>query len=144
MDFDHVRGRKIKAVSRMVLDNAPEQRILAEIEKCDLVCVLCHNRRTQRRLDEKSPIKKYDKCSQRNIEIINRAKSQPCSICGETYESFNMHLDHVGQRTKYICQMKKYRVETLLAELKKCQVLCALCHRKKSISEQLEKFSEAC
>ncbi|MCW4027877.1 MAG: hypothetical protein NWE76_10395, partial [Candidatus Bathyarchaeota archaeon] len=53
MDYDHVKGTKFKAVTRMVLDNYSKERVLEEIEKCELVCLLCHNRRTQRRLDEK-------------------------------------------------------------------------------------------
>lgn len=35
MDFDHV-GDKISNVSRMVLNNTSKEKILEEIEKCDL------------------------------------------------------------------------------------------------------------
>ena len=48
MDFDHVRGEKIKSVAEMC-NNRPVAAILAEIEKCDLVCANCHRIRTQSR-----------------------------------------------------------------------------------------------
>lgn len=50
MDFDHVKEGKFKAVSRMVGRNSLAD-VLAEIDKCELVCSNCHRERTyQRRL----------------------------------------------------------------------------------------------
>lgn len=45
--FDHVRGTKMKDVSRMLMYS--EAKILAEIAKCDLVCANCHANRTYMR-----------------------------------------------------------------------------------------------
>ena len=50
MDFDHVRGTKLGSVSEMC-NNRPVASILAEIEKCDLVCANCHRIRTHNRYD---------------------------------------------------------------------------------------------
>ena len=44
MDFDHARGKKLRNVSRMI--DGPLDQLLAEIEKCDLVCSNCHRVRT--------------------------------------------------------------------------------------------------
>ena len=145
MDFDHIGSDKVKGVSRMVLENVPKKAILKEIEKCELVCVLCHNRRTQKRLDEKYPVKKRDKYSARGIQIINKAKQCPCCICQETHDACNMQFDHIDPNNKFkdICQLKKFKVETLMAEIAKCQVICALCHRRKSIMEQQDKLYPA-
>jgi hypothetical protein len=46
MDFDHVKGNKDKAVSVMVGQKVSKNRILKEIEKCELVCANCHRLRT--------------------------------------------------------------------------------------------------
>ena len=137
MDFDHL-GNKIKCVSRMVLENIPKKIVLEEIQKCDLVCVLCHNNRTRIRLDKKYENEEYTKRIGKSIEIINKAKSIPCKICGKSYKPHNMQFDHIDPKTKYrnISQLKNCAVKTLLAEIEKCQVLCALCHRRKSIVEQ--------
>ena len=47
MDFDHVRGSKEQAISRMIGCNI--DRIMDEIDKCDLVCANCHRFRTHNR-----------------------------------------------------------------------------------------------
>jgi hypothetical protein len=50
MDFDHVRGEKsfnISASSRLL---HPFAEVVAEIEKCDVVCSNCHRERTHQRL----------------------------------------------------------------------------------------------
>lgn len=48
LEFDHVRGTKRKAVSRMVSDGYGLETIRVEIEKCDVVCANCHRRRTHK------------------------------------------------------------------------------------------------
>lgn len=49
MDFDHVRGEKKDNISGMK-NNRTLKRIQEEIEKCDLVCAICHRIRTQSRI----------------------------------------------------------------------------------------------
>jgi len=49
MDFDHVRGAKVSDVSAMARDGRPYEVVLAEIEKCDVVCANCHRIRTHDR-----------------------------------------------------------------------------------------------
>lgn len=141
MDYDHVpdRGEKVAHLSRMASNNTPKEVVLAEIEKCDLVCLLCHNKRTHSRFDEVlGNDRKYPPHVQRNIDIINEFKTHPCVICGEQYEHYNMQIDHIDPLTKLydVCQLKSCKIEKLMIELAKCQVLCALCHRRKSIVEQ--------
>lgn len=48
MDFDHVRGEKLKNVSRM--RSVALDKLVAEIAKCDVVCSNCHRLRTHARL----------------------------------------------------------------------------------------------
>jgi len=91
MDYDHVfgRGEKNGNVSRMVLNNVSKDIILEEIKKCDLVCLLCHNRRTKNRFDNKlGKIRKYKSCKQRNINIINEFKNKSCAACNKQYEPY--------------------------------------------------------
>lgn len=48
MDFDHrVRRTKVAGISQMInLHGYSKEKILMEIEKCDLVCANCHRIRT--------------------------------------------------------------------------------------------------
>lgn len=49
LDFDHVRGTKIKEIGRLVAGGSFWKKIAEEIEKCEVVCANCHRRRTARR-----------------------------------------------------------------------------------------------
>lgn len=48
MDFDHVRGEKVKHISSMW--SWERGKVLEELAKCDLVCACCHRIRTNDRL----------------------------------------------------------------------------------------------
>ena len=50
MDFDH-RDPKTKTLNIAQVSHHGIQKILKEIEKCDIVCANCHRVRTQRRRD---------------------------------------------------------------------------------------------
>lgn len=49
LEFDHVKGTKVKAVSQMVANKAPDNLIIKEIEKCEVRCANCHRRVTAKR-----------------------------------------------------------------------------------------------
>lgn len=46
LDFDHVRGEKSYAVSRLLKDGASWERIWTELDKCDVRCANCHRSRS--------------------------------------------------------------------------------------------------
>lgn len=147
MDFDHVSGDKVANVSFLVLHNYPEKTILTEIAKCELVCVHCHNTRTANRFaankrTTKNTLKhERNPRIQTNRELIKQAKSVPCAICQQTFEAHNMQFDHIdaNNKLKDVCQLKSASTEILAAEIAKCQVICAMCHRRKSFHQQRER-----
>jgi hypothetical protein len=49
LEFDHVRGEKVAAISQLVCAGHSAAKIRAEIDKCDVVCANCHRRRTSQR-----------------------------------------------------------------------------------------------
>ena len=49
LDFDHVHGEKVASLSSMAGENKPWALLMAEVEKCDVVCANCHRVRTARR-----------------------------------------------------------------------------------------------
>jgi hypothetical protein len=46
MQFDHVKGVKVTNISRSSMILGQLDRLLAEIEKCEVVCANCHAERT--------------------------------------------------------------------------------------------------
>jgi hypothetical protein len=48
LQFDHVRGVKVKAIGTLIRDRAPWARIVEEIAKCEVRCANCHFIKTWR------------------------------------------------------------------------------------------------
>jgi hypothetical protein len=66
--------------------------------------------------------------------IIEQAKARPCSDCGRSYPGFVMDLDHVrGEKSfslsKAVQRAFSVTLDEIRAEIAKCDVVCANCHR---------------
>lgn len=66
-----------------------------------------------------------------NCEIIRRAKAVPCADCNRLFPAVCMDFDHRESSLKAhnIGGLKSRRQDILLAEIAKCDVVCACCHR---------------
>jgi hypothetical protein len=61
---------------------------------------------------------------------VDRLKSVPCTDCGCTFHYCQMDFDHVrGEKVTEVSQATGLSLEQLLAEVAKCDVVCANCHR---------------
>jgi hypothetical protein len=49
MDFDHVRGNKVADLAKLRSARGAQSKLAAEIEKCEVVCAICHRLRTKLR-----------------------------------------------------------------------------------------------
>lgn len=131
MDFDHLRD-KIMPISKMIHESFSIEKIKKEIEKCELVCVLCHKDRTHKRLQVKGRKKQFE-CYNRNRQIVILAKNNPCNICNVKYNYWQMEFDHLLDKTIDVAHLiNGCAEERIHNEIKKCQLLCAMCHRIKT------------
>lgn len=131
MDFDHI-GLKTDSISLMIHNTWSLEKIKKEIEKTELVCVLCHKTRTHNRLEYSN-----NKIIKRNREFVLEYKQKSCAICGNNFEPWQMEFDHINDdKFESISKMitSRYSIEKIRKELEKCQVICALCHRRKTFS----------
>lgn len=67
-----------------------------------------------------------------NRALVVAAKDRPCLDCGRRFPAPLMDFDHVrGLKSANISDMAKNGVSerTLMAEIAKCDVVCAMCHR---------------
>ena len=58
-----------------------------------------------------------------------------CALCDS---DIDLEFDHILEENKEydIAKIMTYPREFVLAELKKCQLLCTICHKKKTASKQ--------
>jgi hypothetical protein len=61
--------------------------------------------------------------------IYREAKNRPCADCGVKYPPWVMQFDHLGDKTAEVRYfIGRGNVERMLAEIAKCDVVCANCH----------------
>ena len=69
----------------------------------------------------------------RNKEYIRQVKEKSvCADCGEKYHYSQMDFDHISGKKKH--NLARYAnsavsISTIKDEIKKCEVVCANCHR---------------
>ena len=148
MDFDHRDPRtKLFALAAGKALLKSRDVLLAEIAKCDIVCANCHAMRTYEwvranratlswftvgsspRIEEK---RAYWKA---NIELLAKLRDVPCMDCGQRFPFYVMQFDHRDstQKRYTISQMvSRAGTKTILAEVAKCDIVCANCHRERT------------
>ena len=66
-------------------------------------------------------------------QLINEMKARPCADCGVTYPPYVMDFDHREDKRFSISQAWRARSwRQVLAEIEKCDVVCANCHRERT------------
>jgi len=69
----------------------------------------------------------------KNVALLDAAKKKPCTDCGGNYPPYVLDFHHVRGRKKFTIGMKRGASwKTLEAEIKKCHLLCANCHRERT------------
>ena len=93
-------------------------------------CFVCNNNRTFHNYyySETAKLKRELRIAKR-LEIINKAKSQPCMDCGQKFPEECMDFDHRENKLYTIANMKGNKIEKLIEEIAKCDIVCANCHR---------------
>ena len=69
---------------------------------------------------------------QKKLQIILEAKDKPCAICHQRFDPCCMDFHHINPAEKKysVSEFHRYGLKYLQAEIDKCAVLCAHCHRK--------------
>jgi hypothetical protein len=149
MDFDHIdpaaKSFNVMAGHAMLMATA---KVLAEVAKCDVVCVNCHRLRsraqhrlrvagmtagTSARLGEKRAVWR------RQAAMLDRLRRVPCADCGGQFEPCSMDFDHRDPMAKSSMvpgMIGRAGDARILAEVAKCDIVCANCHRTRTIERR--------
>jgi hypothetical protein len=69
---------------------------------------------------------------ERTKYLLAYFESHPCLDCGES-DPVVLEFDHVEEKSFDVCQALPYRSwRAILDEIKKCEVVCANCHRRRT------------
>ncbi len=72
--------------------------------------------------------------------VIDAEKARPCGDCGIQYPSYVMDFDHVrGVKLFDIGSATRFSRDIVFAEMDKCDVVCANCHRERTYQRKLQK-----
>ncbi|MBI5153088.1 MAG: hypothetical protein HZA36_01365 [Parcubacteria group bacterium] len=92
----------------------------------------CHKRyyARNRQLYRQKNIKRRNEL----IDFVVAFKQKPCMDCGITYPPYVMDFDHRDRKTKVasineMINLHSYSKDKILAEINKCDLVCANCHR---------------
>lgn len=152
IDPDHLDGQdKTGHVSRLVQLCASADRIRAELAKCVPRCARCHRRVTQtqrpctwRTMDRLPP------SWRRRLEMQDRNDaiklSRGCLECGWAGWARGLDWDHVRGRkvtTVAILIANGRPWDDIEAEMAKCELVCANCHRIRTLERGLMRSAVA-
>lgn len=141
MDFDHrdPSEKSFRLTSAGAALKSREQ-LLVEAAKCDVVCANCHRLRTRRvhrarlatRTPSVAPRIEYRRQRWRHrADLLDQARSVPCTDCGGVFPQCAMDFDHRDPSTKVrgVTRMINGSIDRMMAEVAKCDIVCVNCHR---------------
>lgn len=134
LEYDHINdnkkrkknGRKIKNMIKMGVSDMKK-----EMEKCEIVCGVCHAIRTWNRTPRTL------KDATQKLMRKWRLEQGKCKLCDKKITEDNhvaFHFDHIDPNTKTKC-LNKMGVKQAEIERHKCQIICSNCHKIKTAKE---------
>ena len=76
-------------------------------------------------------------------QLLDRVKNVPCMDCHRRFPPYVMDFDHLGDKKSEVAlmAMQEYSTKTVLAEIAKCDIVCANCHRIRTYGPRLRAVS---
>ena len=142
LEFDHLLQKRAN-VTDMMRAGASLIRLEQEFADCAVVCVNCHRVRTTTRgrswrsdpasLDTDARLSRGER---RNMAYLREVLMQSrCVDCGDS-RLVVLDFDHVGAKTANVTELARrgFRLDRLGAEIAKCEIRCANCHRRRTFA----------
>jgi formate-dependent nitrite reductase cytochrome c552 subunit len=156
MDFDHrdpaEKNFQVTDGRAMLMSRV---RLIAEVEKCDVVCANCHRVRTwlaHRKRASLGPstarsryIERLRRRWRTHARMLDDLRDVPSADCHRRFLPCAMDFDHREPATKIAGVTRligRAGTERLLAEAAKCDIVCANCHRVRTYSRRAARLTE--
>jgi hypothetical protein len=138
LEFDHV-GEKRGHVSWLAAQGLSIRGLKAEIKCCEAVCANCHRRRTASRgrwYRAGFPLSSLTMLPGERTKlefVLDLLRRSCCVDCGEE-DLCVLDFDHVEEKTGSVLRFARegYAWAKLKAEIAKCVIRCANCHRRRT------------
>lgn len=99
-------------------------------------CKTCHRdyRKRHYQINKSKVLVQVKSRKRRWLNEIRELKNKPCTDCHKKYPYYVMQFDHRPEYKKkfLMAYAWKYSKEKVLAEAKKCDVVCANCHAERT------------
>ena len=98
-------------------------------------CRECHSEFTKQnyRENKKAYVDRAMAKKKEMISLINSLKDKPCADCEKTYPPWVMDFDHKYGKEICVSNLRNHgSTKRILAETKKCDVVCSNCHRERT------------
>ena len=135
LEFDHILGQKSSKISDLLREGFNWSTIEAEIAKCTVRCANCHRIKTFSEHSNNWRTNQYTQQQAKSYQQMRVYLSMhPCVDCGES-DIRLLEFDHVhGHKTTTISRLltQGRNWSIIEAEIAKCEIRCANCHRKRT------------
>lgn len=76
--------------------------------------------------------------------MVDEIKAVPCMDCGNSYPSCVMDFDHREDKLMDVGRLvgHGYSIKRILAEIEKCDIICANCHRIRTHMQRIETIQD--
>ena len=135
LEFDHINGQKSRGIADLLSWGFSWSPIEAEIAKCEVRCANCHRIKTieqEKGWRSTQPAQQAAKSYQMmHVYLCDH----PCVDCGNP-DIRVLEFDHIrGHKTDEISHLLSQGCgwPRIKAEIAKCEVRCANCHRMKTL-----------
>jgi len=71
--------------------------------------------------------------------FLDKLRDVPCPICKGRFAPCSMEFDHLRDKKTCVSTLAKNSWSKLKAEIAKCEVICANCHRVRTLNRKKDK-----
>jgi hypothetical protein len=122
----------LKPPAEFAWRNKAERRYDSFCRPCRAAYKKAHYAANKRRYIERAQERKRELALERTLYLIAFFRSHPCVDCGEA-DPVVLEFDHRRDKLFSIgMELSQRKWQSILAEIEKCDVVCANCHRRRT------------